>query len=353
MITLERARELESRYSAIFSVRRGDLILFSYRFADYLMYRQEPDSVELRGIVFDRGGNVVLRPYPKFFNLGEPLCPVSEGEYGVANEKLDGSMVSAALRGGRLVAATRKSLGPNPHLERALGILRSREGYLRLLEENPGKTAIFELLDPEFLNIVPYTRSELVLVGLRDNATGAVAGPEELEELGRAHGIPVAPVRYRGKVGEIKRAVRPLEGVEGVVVHADSGLAKIKTAWYVRLHRHFSLRSDRYLKYLYLSGELDDLYPELPGPLRERVDELVAGVREEIGALAETIREWASRFPRTRDGRRALARAMASAGVDRGVRWAVFRAFDGGDPEALAVEVLKRRYWRGGGRSSL
>ncbi|MFX4798009.1 hypothetical protein ABTB70_18940, partial [Acinetobacter baumannii] len=91
------------------------MVLLTYLFHDAKLFAQEPLARELRGAVWEEAtGDLLSRPFPKFYNLGEPLAPRLEGTLSgsgaLVAPKVDGFLVQAFLRGKEVVKASRLSL---------------------------------------------------------------------------------------------------------------------------------------------------------------------------------------------------------------------------------------------------
>lgn len=98
-ICLKDAEEILGTSSMFYSREEDNLVIFSYHYANPKVFMEHPIAKELRGIVFDKEtGEVVARPFPKFFNLGEEACTVTEDDVVTANEKIDGSLISLFAR---------------------------------------------------------------------------------------------------------------------------------------------------------------------------------------------------------------------------------------------------------------
>ncbi|RZS29834.1 RNA ligase [Herbihabitans rhizosphaerae] len=184
-----------------------------------------------RGLIFDHGtGEVVARPFPKFFNHDEPGVAFDPGEKCVVTDKADGSLGIVYGTPDGVAVATRGSFVSN-QARHATAVLRARYPDWR---PPSGGTALFEIIYPENRIVVDYGAfDDLVLLGVVDIDTGDSTSGQN--SVGWAGPI-VESFGYRTFAEALAAPARP--GREGLVVHFASGLrVKIKQNDYVTLHR--------------------------------------------------------------------------------------------------------------------
>ena len=290
--TLERAlKEIEgNRFFK--AIEEGDLVKVSYRFNapsvfDTLVKR------ELRGITFSRKtGEVVSRPFHKFFNVGEHQETeeekLSNREF-IAREKLHGTMLHPVLINGEVKLLTQKAF-KNPQTEKGEELLRRNEKLYRAVREllQRGYTPVFELISPKFQLVIPYDREELILTELRQNRTGNYLLEErenELKEMGFK-----TPPKLSGKLNELKRKIENAEMIEGYVLKDLTVkepfplFAKLKSPWYHSHHYAFTYLHnipDHKLFNLFLQGKADDIFTavlnrELRQKKQKRLEKMVS-----------------------------------------------------------------------------
>ena len=219
--------------------RHGDLRILNY--TNKATYSEAWDEVTTlcRGLVVDSGGEVVARPFPKFFGVQEPHAPMIPDDCAMhVTEKLDGSLGIAYRHGGETRITTRGRLD-SPQGQQATEIWRERYAAVRF---GPDITPLFEVIYPENRILVDYgTTRDLVLLAVIDMGTGADLPLDAIDWPG-----PVAADRRFGSIGEV---VAHTEGdsdgvlAEGFVVRFDTGgggphlRVKVKSGRYVDLHR--------------------------------------------------------------------------------------------------------------------
>jgi RNA ligase len=151
--------------------KHPDLPLEIYNYTPAAQYNRAwtPVTTQCRGLIVDKLGNIVARPFPKFFNYGEydhdfPARPP------VVSEKMDGSLGIIYTYGGVTAVATRGSFSS----EQAIWATEHLLGTYPDLAQPSGVTTLVEIIYPENRIVVDYGDAEgLWLLGVIDNTTGA------------------------------------------------------------------------------------------------------------------------------------------------------------------------------------
>ena len=92
---LEQAGWLKSR-------QYGAYLIWDYTQKTQAHRHWTPETRMCRGLVTTATGEIVSRPFPKFFNLGEEPLPEGLGQ-PLVYEKVDGSLIVVSLHEGRRV----------------------------------------------------------------------------------------------------------------------------------------------------------------------------------------------------------------------------------------------------------
>ena len=145
-----------------------------YNYSRMCQYEGKWDDITLacRGLVLDNEGNVLAKPFPKFFNY-EELEGMTFRPSKIPNEsfdvfeKMDGSLGILFNYEGEWIMATRGSFTSDQ-------AVRGMEMLLKLPYErlNEGCTYLFEIIYKENRIVVDYDYEDLVLLGIVDNADG-------------------------------------------------------------------------------------------------------------------------------------------------------------------------------------
>ncbi len=239
-----------------------------------------PVTLACRGLIHDRLGQVVARPFRKFFNYGD----ATGGEFSLTapvrvTDKLDGSLGILYRRDVGYHIATRGSFDGEQAQH------GSRVWFDRY-SDTPvpvGWTLLFEIVYPENRIVLDYgNRDDLILLGAVEIATGRSVGPNA--QLLATWSGPRATVFDHATLADALAAPqRP--NAEGMVVHfldTDERL-KIKQADYVALHKIVTGLNERTVWQHLLDGKpVEELLTNLP-------DEFHGWVREVAARLLATV----------------------------------------------------------------
>jgi RNA ligase len=144
------------------------LPLTIWNYSEKVQYDNLWDDITLqtRGLVTDEEGNIIARPFKKFFNMEENKHKPTE-EFDVY-EKMDGSLGILFNYKGEWIMATRGSF-VSEQLIKGREILKKYQ-YENLLGD---VTYLFEIIYPENKIVVDYGQDEkLVLLGAIHTQTG-------------------------------------------------------------------------------------------------------------------------------------------------------------------------------------
>ena len=278
-ITLEEAVEISKKRKEFGSTALldGEYITFFYNIVSKNTF-SHPKSVDLRGITFSRKtGEPVSRPWPKFFNAEEKPDEWRKAEILTVTEKIDGTMVHPFIHDGKVYYKTKKGLTN----EAKLFYDTSRDAFeyngRNLLDEfvysllDNGFTPIFEFYHPSRRIVIDYgDRPRFWLAGARVNENGKILLPWEWPAL---FINPIADFdwttkeieAFKDRLSFVKtlsqdeiQKIKEEDDREGVVVYTTEGLFKVKTSWYLSLHKVMD-SNERHMFYTILNGADDDL----------------------------------------------------------------------------------------------
>jgi hypothetical protein len=239
--------------------KHPDADLYVYNYAPRAQYDRywTPETMQCRGLIVNGSGEIVARPFPKFFNLGEDVDAVTinaEQEFDVY-EKYDGSLgILYPHPDGKPALATRGSF-TSTQAVRGTKMLRELFPFATY---DPLVTLLYEIIYPENRIVVDYGEDEkLVLLAAIDVRTG--------KDLPLPDGDP----RY---LAERHSAITSLEQLpdrpnrEGYVIRFSDGTRiKVKHGEYVRLHRLITGVNKRHIWEIMRDGKsLDDLLDKVP-----------------------------------------------------------------------------------------
>ncbi len=205
-----------------------DIVIYNY--SEKCQYEGFWNDITLscRGLVLDYHGNVVARPFKKFFNLGQKEAPPIPDESFEVYDKMDGSLIIIFKYNDELVVASRGSFVSDQAFWAREIIDDYYPNMLDLIDDD--KTYLCELIHPRNMIVVYYGgEKNLYLLAVIDNETG-----KDLSIYKNGIGCPTV---RRFSYQDIENLPEEPNS-EGYVVRFESGVRlKIKNPEYIRIHR--------------------------------------------------------------------------------------------------------------------
>jgi len=224
---------------------KGDLVLYGYTDKTTFDRHWTQFTKVARGLILHREtGEVVAKPFPKFFNLGEmeeisvDKLPLSLGYK--AYEKADGSLGIIFNYQGYWNVATRGSF----YSEQSQVAQTMLKQY-NLAAVPSNITLLAEIIYPENKIIVNYNgQRKLVLLGAFDRETGEEVAPEQVEKYASMMFMEHAK-KYDLTIEQMIQMQKTMpKDQEGFVVRFNNGLrVKIKGDEYLRIAKMISTMS--------------------------------------------------------------------------------------------------------------
>jgi RNA ligase len=268
----------------------GDLLLFNY---DRDATWERPFEVMSRGLILNRvTGEVVARPFDKFFNWGERGLK-GTGHIDTCTEKMDGSLGILYRTDSGFRIATRGSFTG----EQALWATEFLKGW-DLSDLDPALTLLFEIIYPENRVVLDYGDLEdLVLLAARNRFNGRylpffpMGRNTGVTELAWKYGFGTPQVCAFNNIAAILEAAGTLDGEhEGWVIEMSDGSRwKIKGDRYLELHRLITGLSLKSVLQAIRENTLDHMKAELPEEFAEQVAIWEAQVRVEYDAIRHAV----------------------------------------------------------------
>jgi RNA ligase len=256
--------------------------------------------LECRGLKFMDTGEIIARPFHKFFNLNEraeeenptTMASPSLMDFGVEHyvgDKLDGSMVHSVILGNKLRLMTK--MGLTDVALKAEKVLRPEQrAWLEGFCES-GWTAILEYTGPDNQIVLFYEQPNLTLLALRNMVTGEYAKPEFFNRDKVPFDFP--RVFESPLTNERIEYIKGLSDCEGVVVQWPNGChLKIKCDEYVEKHRICTGHTHEvHYLHLILDDLIDDVIPLKTGEFRGRLEKYVEDVNNTIINLVKWVHD--------------------------------------------------------------
>jgi RNA ligase len=254
----------------LYSQTHPTLPLTIWNYTEKVQYEGLWDEVTLacRGLVTDDKGNIVARPFRKFFNIEEGKhTPTSEFE---VYEKMDGSLIILFWYDGGWVVATRGSFISDQ-------AVAASKIFFDKLEHNfsIGITYLFEFTAGWNRIVVDYgDEDNLTLLGAIRTDDGTEAIYKTLKLIAQGANCDVVK-RYDGisDYSTLKGMVE--DNHEGFVVRFSNGdRMKVKGEEYIRLHRVMTnLSTTAVWEVLANGGSMDTLLKDVPDEFYDKIKE--------------------------------------------------------------------------------
>lgn len=236
---------------------------------------------ECRGLIFDaETGNILSRPYHKFFNVNEKqetdANKINLYESHTVLEKLDGSMIRQIPTDDGFRLATKA--GITDISVDAENFIQGKNNYHKFIQDcvSNNQTAIFEWVSPQNRIVVHYDQNNLILTAIRDLYTGEYVNYDKMVKIASNYSIPVVNAVDNLSVQNIQLLIKQVRewdyNNEGVVIRFDTEMYKVKSDDYCLLHKtKEQISSEKNVISLILNDGLDDVIPIL---LKSDVDRL-------------------------------------------------------------------------------
>lgn len=258
-----------------------------------------PTTLKCRGLIYNTDtGEIVARPFEKFFNYGEhPEGTLDLNAPAIVTNKMDGSLGIIYLgTDDRLAVATRGSFTSDQALH-ATQVLREN-GYETDLRENGElevTTHLVEIVYPQNRIVLDYgIADDLFYLGAVNIETGVTYPPETGSDCW------IGPTTHTFAAATLGEAFDLLgrPNAEGVVVHFPNTdvRVKIKQDDYVQLHRLITGMNARVIwEHLGEGKKLTELMEGVPEefwPWIAHVGNELIGKQQEVVNAATTEFEW-------------------------------------------------------------
>lgn len=307
------------------------------------------ETLECRGIKFDKSGRVLARPLHKFFNMGEnefsseSMVSSRFNQPHVILEKLDGSMIHPAVIDDQIRLMTKMGITDTSAMaeEFISNKLYYNDFMIDLDAQN--YTPIFEFISPKNQIVVSYSEENLILLAIRHKNTGNYISYDDMLNLAMVYNIPVVNhIDPFEDINEFKKYISTLEGEEGFVICWDDGYrVKVKSEWYLVRHKSKDLINFEYKTVqMILDEKDDDLIPLLQEADIKKLNDLKAFVEKGIEIrqaayklLFDEIKDWS---------KKEFSLSPLYKTLTAEVRSAMFSMYNQVSPREIAVNNFKK-----------
>ena len=246
-----------------------DLTIWNY--SEKVQYEGLWDDITLmcRGLVTNSEGNIIAKPFKKFFNLEEGKhTPTSDFDVYM---KLDGSLGILFNYKGEWILATRGSFISEQAVK---GMSMLKKYYYEQLHRD--YTYLFEIIYEDNRIVVQYPYEDLVLLGMINTKT--------VDEVDIHNG----EIRFRNMISNVGfRVVKKYDGIEdystlksmisddeeGFVVRFSNGdRMKVKGEEYLRLHKIMTnISTTTVWEILSSGGKIEDILKDVPDEFYQKI----------------------------------------------------------------------------------
>ena len=265
------------------------LPLTIWNYSEKVQYENLWDEITLqtRGLVTDNEGNVVARPFKKFFNLEEGKhTPTSDFE---VYAKLDGSLGILFYYNNQWVMATRGSFTSDQAIK-GFEMLQKYD-YESL---NKKFTYLFEIIFENNRIVVQYPFDDVVLLGMINTETGYEVniheGNEDIRHQNMIKNIGLKVVEKFNGISDysvLKDMVKDDE--EGFIVRFSNGdRMKIKGEEYLRLHKIMTnVSTTSVWEVLSNGGNFENLLKDVPDEFYKKIKSYEKDLRYSHFSISE------------------------------------------------------------------
>lgn len=258
-----------------------------YTVFDYLYVGENtfdnPVARECRGIKFDSKGNIIARPFHKFFNLNETDETKFENQDWskpfVVMNKWDGSMIHPALVNGEFVFMTRKGV-TDVALQAMKECEYDKDKMIDMLKD--GFTPIYEYISPNNKIVIHYPEPKLIPINCRYMTTGQYLSNRQPDQF----------TNKKWHIDELLTSVKTASDIEGIVIQSFNPprFIKFKADDYVALHRVLDETAhEKRVLALIMDDKLDDVLPLVTPDRAEHLKKYARIVNKELSRKAEFI----------------------------------------------------------------
>jgi RNA ligase len=242
-------------------------------------------TLNCRGLVLDNEGNVIAKPFPKFFNYEEHKPEDIPNENFEVYEKMDGSLGIVFHYNDEWHVATRGSFTS----EQAIKGKELLDTQYNVSSLRKTRTYLFEIIYPENRIVVDYGDDEkLILLAVMDTESGEEIPSSALYFMVEDGWDVVTTYKTWGEDWETLKTEISKDN-EGYVIRFSGGMRmKIKGTEYVRLHRILTNFSNKDIWELLKNGEpLEPFLERVPDEFDKWVKAVTMNLRYSFHSIDE------------------------------------------------------------------
>lgn len=314
-----------------------------YNYGEEVQYRNKWNRITLacRGLILDTvTGEVIARPWEKFFNFGQRDNRIDSDAPVEVTDKMDGSLGILYRRpDGKFAIATRGSFASEQALH-ATKLWGEEYAMYHDFNELIGEyTFLFEIIAPWNRIVCNYgDMDDLVLLGAVNKEQGYYLGPNE------AMGI----LGWTGPVTEMFHAdnfVSALSlpdraGKEGYIIRSGRNIVKLKQSDYLIAHRVVTNLSPKFVWERLAAGDsVEKICDGIPDEFYHYVKELATPILSEFDKVKQECYDCFNKITERVGSNDRKMFALESANYPH--RAAMFSLLDGKDIDGYVWKRVK------------
>lgn len=319
------------------------LPLTIWNYAPEVQYSGNWDDITVmcRGLVTDDEGNIVARPFKKFWNLEENRHnPTKEFQVFA---KLDGSLGILFYYEGEWIFASRGSF-TSEQSTKGFEMLKKNVDDTNIF--NKEYTYLFEIIYNENRVVVRYPFENVVLLSAIHTHSGIEMSYDAI--LAYSYIIPIVS-RYDGlkDISKLKSIIKDDE--EGFVILFSNGeRMKVKGEEYLRLHKVMTnLSTTAVWEVLSSGGSMESLLVDVPDEFYNKIKEYETKLRYQYYIIAETAGKYFDSYYENCDGNLPDKATYAKWVLtkDKYLRHILFKLYDNrSDYSAYIWKLIKPKF---------
>lgn len=324
-----------------------NIVILNYTQECVFSRRWNDVTLACRGLILNEAtGEVLARPFRKFFNYGEDQEAVVPPGHPEVTVKQDGSLGISYVLDDKLRWSTRGSfVSEQSKAAQSIWEAKYAQRYAELDGLFDHVTLLVEIIHPSSRVVVNYNFSDLVLLGAISTHDGHDYDYAALVSFANALYMRVTPL-VEGGLSEMLALAKTLTAnEEGFVLRWPNGYRlKVKGDRYLEVHRILYGLSAKQKARSWAEGNLESLMAQIPEEFRREVEVSVAQCENAFAAMK---REATSHFQEDAGalaGNRKEYALWVIANVSAHLRPFMFLMLNGKDVDVPIKEYIAKNY---------
>lgn len=327
-------------YGDVKAVYKDDLVLFSYTQQAQYAGRWNWFERVSRGLILNsETGEVVARPFDRFFNLGERQ-PVLGAQLKEVTAKLDGSLGISYYHNNEWKISTRGSFDSEQAIWATLHLRKQYNSFCNY-PRTRNHTPLFEIIYPDNRIVIDYGQDEkLALLAMRHIESGAYLPYTELEVVASQFGFQI-PKLFQMDTNDCLELAKTIDAnAEGwVLLFSDGSRFKVKGDRYKEVHRIIANATFNGILKSMTNATFDEMTENVPDEFLDQIMEWHNEIEDRITQITQRVSYVFQDTPKTT---RKLFAQWVTQHHPR-LSGYLFRMFDGKD---FRQDILKKEWKR-------